>query len=119
MLTNILQGELAHRLVKRLYGLTNKRKPEAQMAKRYQRVQNAEAAWKRYCRQQKPRAGIRCHHKPNAAPSQLDLEVEGSDLELRYHVSASTNVKIDLRATLKTKSADPAYSVSVDSVLGL
>ncbi|KAJ4492269.1 hypothetical protein C8R41DRAFT_832720 [Lentinula lateritia] len=32
-------GELAHRLVKRLYGLTNKREPEGQIGRRYKRAQ--------------------------------------------------------------------------------
>jgi hypothetical protein len=33
----LLQGELAHRLVKRLYGLTNKKDAMAQISKKYTR----------------------------------------------------------------------------------
>jgi len=34
---NLFQGELAHRLVKRLYGLTNKKDAPEQIARRYRR----------------------------------------------------------------------------------
>src|SRR6266704_4656593 len=46
---SVQQGELAHKIVKRLYGSTNKRKAEHQIAKRYRRLERARLAldWKR------------------------------------------------------------------------
>ncbi|KAF9782712.1 hypothetical protein BJ322DRAFT_1022293 [Thelephora terrestris] len=41
---NLLQGELAHRLVKRLYGLTNKKDAPEQIARRYRRARHFEAS---------------------------------------------------------------------------
>ena len=38
------QGELAHKIVKRLYGSTNKRNAEHQIAKRYRRLERARLA---------------------------------------------------------------------------
>jgi hypothetical protein len=38
------QGKLAHKIVKRLYGLTNKHKAEPQIAKRYRRLERARLA---------------------------------------------------------------------------
>jgi hypothetical protein len=48
-----LQGELAHRLVKRLYGLTNKRNAPKQIAKRYCRMERAREAMRRHQMQAK------------------------------------------------------------------
>ena len=44
---NLLQGELAHRLVKRLYGLTNKKDAPEQIARRYRRAHHFGAS--EYC----------------------------------------------------------------------
>ena len=49
----VLQGELAHRLVKRLYGLTNKRNAPKQIAKRYHRMEMAHQAMERHQMQAK------------------------------------------------------------------
>ena len=44
---NLPQGELAHRLVKRLYGLTNKKDAPEQIARRYRRAHRFGAS--EYC----------------------------------------------------------------------
>jgi len=41
---SVLQGELAHRLVKRLYGLTNKKDASEQIARRYHRAHHFDAS---------------------------------------------------------------------------
>ena len=44
---HLLQGELAHRLVKRLYGLTNKKDAPEQIARRYRRAHHFGASGSR------------------------------------------------------------------------
>jgi len=102
-----LQGELAHRIVKRLYGLTNKRNAPKQIAKRYRRMERAHRASQRHQIQTKQR---RRH------PSDLLPPVEtADDTDLHYYISSSQNKVIPLYAMLNSSGAreDPALKVSV------
>lgn len=104
--TSFFKGELAHRIVKRLYGLTNKRKATGQIAKRWRRLEKARNARDRqliHLRLRKPT-------KTSEATIDAD-EDEGGDSDLRYHISASKNHQIELMSHLRHKTADPAYSV--------
>jgi len=83
------QGELAHKVVKRLYGSTNKRNAELQIAKRYRRLEHARLK------------------TTNQEGNQPD-----GDSELRYYISPSKNHPQDILGTLRNNRADPAYHVS-------
>jgi hypothetical protein len=95
------QGELAHKTVKRLYGLTNKRKAENQIAKRYQRLERARLALHR-----------KLLHGPTKqkTTNQEDNQPDG-DSELRYYISPSKNQPWDIFGTLRNNRGDPAYHV--------
>ncbi|KAF8156767.1 hypothetical protein B0H34DRAFT_789464 [Crassisporium funariophilum] len=87
-------GELAHNLVKRLYGSTNKRDTDCQIAKRYRRHEQARLALER--KQLRDRA--------------LKTRTEDTgDSDLRYHISASKNRPIDIFTAIRTNKGDPAY----------
>ena len=95
------QGELAHKIVKRLYGSTNKRNAEHQIAKRYRRLERARLALDRK----------RLHsHTKQKATNQEDNQPDG-DSELRYYISPSKNYPQDIFGTLRNNRGDPAYHV--------
>ena len=95
------QGELAHKIVKRLYGSTNKRNAEHQIAKRYRRLERARLALDRK----------RLHsHTKQKTTNQEDNQPDG-DSELRYYVSPSKNCPQDIFGTLRNNRGDPAYHV--------
>ena len=85
--SNLLQGELAHRLVKRLYGLTNKKDAPEQIAHRYRRAH---------------------HFKPSepSDPSQPD-----DSPEFHHSITASRNDSIELASFSSSKTRDPAAKV--------
>src|SRR5260221_9681973 len=86
---SVQQGELAHKIVKRLYGATNKRNAELQIAKRYRRLERASRALARK----------RLHnHKRPKAMEQGDTH---ADSELRYHISPSKNNPQDIFSTIR------------------
>jgi len=91
------QGELAHKIVKRLYGSTNKRNAEHQIAKRYRRLERARLALDRK----------RLHNQK--ITNQKD-QPDG-DPELRYYISPSKNHPQDIFGTLRSNRGDPAYHV--------
>ena len=96
-----LQGELAHKIVKRLYGSTNKRNAEHQIAKRYQRLERARLALDKK----------RLHsHTKQKTTNQEDNQPDG-DSELRYYISPSKNCPQDIFGTLRNNRGDPAYHV--------
>jgi hypothetical protein len=95
------QGELAHKIVKRLYRSTNKRNAEHQIAKRYQRLERARLALDRK----------RLHsHTKQKTTNQEDIKPDG-DSELRYYISPSKNHPQDIFGTLRNNRGDPAYHV--------
>jgi hypothetical protein len=83
-----LQGEQEHRLVKRLYGLTNKRSATKQIANRYQRLKNA-----------------------HLTQDSCKEDESDSEPELRYHISKSRNRPIDIFTFVRENRADPAFKV--------
>jgi hypothetical protein len=84
-----------------MYGSTNKRNAEHQIAKRYRRLQRARLAL--------DRKQLRSHTKQKAT-NQEDKQLNG-DSELRYHVSPSKNYALDIFGTLRNNRGDPAYHV--------
>jgi hypothetical protein len=95
------QGELAHKIVKRLYGLTNKRNAEHQIAKRYRRLERARLALDRK----------RLHNHPKQKKANQENHQPDADSELRYYISPSKNHPQDIFGTLRNNRGDPAYHV--------
>jgi hypothetical protein len=94
------KGELAHRTVKMLYGLTNKRSVGKQIGNRVRRRERARLAREARVRQVRLRGVVR---------SIPDVE---DDCELRYYISPSKNKAHDLFKLTKAKRGDPAFEVS-------
>ena len=88
------QGELAHKIIKRLYGMTNKRSAERQIAKRVRRLERANLALDR----------------KRKTMEQEDTSAEG-DSDLRYHISASKGNPWDIFSTIRNNRGDPAFYV--------
>jgi len=97
------QGELAHRLVKRLYKLTNKHNPAKQIGKRVRRLEMAQQAIHRRKLREKQHAV----HSSSKAPKADAAD----DSDLRYFISPSLNERKDVWGLLKSRSDDPAYKV--------
>jgi hypothetical protein len=97
------QGELAHRLVKRLYGRTNKRNAARQIGKRVRRLEKAQLAAGR--RQLKEKS------KHNQINDDEGLE---KDLDIRYQISHSKNDPVDIRSYIRMNQGDPAFKVSFE-----
>ena len=104
------QGELAHKVVKRLYGLTNKRHAEGQIGRRYGRLEHARLAHqKREMNQiQASRHGL----TPSSEADEADNGLEG-DSDLQYHISPSKNHPIQLFSIIGEHYGDPAYDVNI------
>jgi len=88
--TSGFQGELAHKIVKQLYGSTNKHHAEQQITKRYQRLERAHLALDR-----------KQHHARTKQKSMdnKDDQVEG-DSDLQYHIFPSKNRPVDIFDTI-------------------
>ena len=87
------QGELAHRLIKRLYGLTNKKDPMKQIRKKYNRHEAL---------------------RPLTNPSELREALKEADSErlADHHViSRSRNSPISLFNFVQTNGKDPTTKV--------
>jgi hypothetical protein len=93
------QGELTHKIVKRLYGSTNKRNAEHQIAKRYRRLEHARLALDKK----------RLH---SLTKQKTESNQPAGDSELRYYISPSKNHPQDILGTLRNNRGDPAYHVS-------
>ena len=95
-----LQGELAHRLVKRLYGLTNKQDAPKQVARRY-------------CRES--HFGSSKSHDPTLAPAWISEDDSPNDFpELHHTITESRNNPISLSSF--SSVPDPATKVSLYSL---
>jgi hypothetical protein len=101
------QGELAHRLVKRLYKLTNKRNPAKQIGKRVRRLEMAQQAIHRRKLREKQHT-VHSSKAPKPPPPESDA---ADDSDLRYFISPSLNERKDVWGLLKSCSNDPAYKV--------
>ena len=79
--TSVCQGELAHKILKRLYGTTNKHHAEQQIANGYQKLEHACLALHRK----------QLHaHTQQKSMDDKDDQMEG-DSDLQYHISPSKN----------------------------
>ncbi|KAF8955098.1 hypothetical protein BDZ97DRAFT_1675233, partial [Flammula alnicola] len=92
-------GELAHRLVKRLYGRTNKRAATKQIGKRVRRLERAQLAAQR--RQMKK--------KSKSINVQEDQDPIERNLDERYQISRSKNDPIDIYSYVRANQNDPAF----------
>lgn len=97
------QGELAHRLVKRLYGLTNKQNAPEQIARRYRRAHHFRAS------------ESRDHPPGGTSKSGSDHEsrhnAENDPPEFHHTVTSSRNKPVELASFSTTD--DPAAKVPV------
>ncbi|RDB16223.1 hypothetical protein Hypma_003115 [Hypsizygus marmoreus] len=91
-------GELAHRLVKRLYALTNKRAATKQIGKRVRRLQKARLAMER-----------KNLHDRTHQNGQISKEDVVNDLTLHHRITYSKNHPLDLFSLVQRNSHDPAY----------
>ena len=91
-LADTWQGELAHRLIKRFYGLTNKKDPMNQIGKKYNRHEAL---------------------RPSADHSELHETKEADSESIAGHhvISKSRNSPIFLFNFVQTNSKDPATKV--------
>jgi len=95
VLSTYSQGELAHRLVKRLYGLTNKQDAPGQVASRYRRENHF---------------GSPESHDPTLAPPCMPEDCGSDDfLELHHTITDSRNNPISLSSF--SNVPDPATKV--------
>jgi len=111
----LLQGELAYRLVKRLYKMTNKKNAAKQIRKWVRRIEMAQQAL--HCRklrekQHVPRSAARAQPSESMDANTTD-DVTADDSDLHFFISPSQNQKIDIYQLLKTHINDPAYKVSI------
>ena len=109
------QGELCHRRVKQLYKLTNKHNAAQQIRTKVCRLEHVQTAFHRQKLQEK-RYRLR-PNKPQNETSRDDHQSDATDdSDLQYFISPSQNEWFDIYALLKSRSADPAYKVSVLSI---
>ena len=88
------QEELAHWLVKQLYGRTNKRDATKQIGKRVRQLEQAQVA-----------------AEQRKIKNSMDDIIE-INLDTRYQVSNSRNDPINIYAYVYANRGDPAFSVS-------
>lgn len=90
-----LQGEFAHKVVKRLFALTNKKDTPTQIATKYRRESRLSDS-----------RAVKVEH---------ELELEQSEVaapELHHHISHSRNSPSKLRSFMRDSPEDPAKKVS-------
>ncbi|KAJ7806432.1 hypothetical protein B0H14DRAFT_2299816, partial [Mycena olivaceomarginata] len=92
------QGESLHRLVKRLYAVSNKRDFESQIARRVMRLQRA--------RQNDALRG-RKKHSHHVGFSQRDPLGE-TPIEFHHHTSRNRRYPIDIHQFVQKNKSDPA-----------
>ena len=125
------QGEHAHRTVKRLYGATNKRNAEYQIAKRVRRLERANLALgTKQCikdhtakeedrvAKKRDRAAKRKERAARRKRKETERRETGTegDSDLRYHISASKNSPQDIFSIIRNNLGDPAYHVSFSAL---
>lgn len=105
------QGELAHRLVKRLYGLTNKRDAAKQISRRVHRMEKAQKSLKRHATRAKLRQGGRATDLPTPSDS------NPTDTDDSYFISPSVNKPIKLYNLIQSGQNDPAFKVRYGRII--
>ena len=108
MLTTVTrgQGELAHRLVKQLYGKTNKRNTSMQIGKRVRRLERAQDAADR--------------QRIKTRTEMPDVNIESDEcmamnLDARYEVPNLRTDPVDLYSFVREHRGDPAIKVRLQS----
>jgi hypothetical protein len=91
-ITLLIQGELAHRLVKRLYGLTNKKDAMAQISKKYTRHQALHSAQGQEKYEAKLKGRLEDHHiisESRNTPVQLFefVKINPNDLSKKVYLN--------------------------------
>ena len=92
---------LVHRLVKQLYGSTNKCNADWQIAKRYWRHEQAHLAYE--CKQ------LREHATQSRTVCQDNQSETTGDSDLRYHISDSKNKPVDILTMIQKNRGDTTY----------
>ena len=119
------QGEYAHRTVKRLYGTTNKRNAEHQIAKRVRRLEHANFALgtKQWITDDTSKQQAR-DAKRQKREAKRQRKATGSrktnskgDSDLRYYISPSKNSPQDIFSIIRNNIGDPAYHVCFSCLL--
>jgi len=91
------QGELAHRLIKSLYGLTNKKDAMKQIGKKYNRQE-----------------ALRPSQNSSELEKQEVKEAATRSLENHHIISESRNLPVSLFSFVQTNCNDPATKVQSD-----
>ena len=99
---SLSQGELAHRLVKRFYGLTNKKDAPEQIARRCRRAHHFSASES-------------CDPSPSSGGGNASRRDAADDMpELHHTVTNSRNNPVELASFSKTQ--DPAAKVGLHTL---
>ncbi|KAH6907330.1 hypothetical protein BKA70DRAFT_1490869, partial [Coprinopsis sp. MPI-PUGE-AT-0042] len=94
-------GELAHRIIKRLYGLTNKRNAPGQIGARVRRLERARVARQIRLRQMKLRNVV---HRVSAKPKAQD-----QDRSTKFNISNHQKEPVDLTTLIEENRENPAF----------
>ena len=94
------QGESLHRLVKRMYAVTNKRNHTAQIAARYMRLKRAKAA-----------ARLAKKHRHHVAYGDDD-PLGATPPDIHHHTSRARRRPLNMYNDFEPESGDPAMAVS-------
>ena len=97
LMRNSSQGELAHRLVKRLYGLTNKKDAPEQIARHYRRAHHFSGS------------ESTDSHQRNESASRYDDT--NNTQEFHHTITSSRNNPVDLASFSSRTTRDPAAKV--------
>lgn len=111
---NIKQGELAHRVVKRLYAQTNKQDAPRQIAYRYIREAQVKRRAKR--REEARHRLQRRKSKANTSRDTIDKpepKAEPISMESHHKITMSRNHPVNIYTFVQSHTSDPAVKVSV------
>ena len=96
---------MAHRLVKRLYGRTNKRNATKQIGKRVRRLERAQLAALRQAMKNRSKT-----QRNNTEEYMMAAE---QNLEVRYQISDFKRDPVDICAYVHANQGDPAFRVCI------
>jgi hypothetical protein len=96
-----VQGEQAHRLVKQLYGRTNKRNATKQIGSHIRQLERAQLAAERLTTDKWPKQDRLCPNEGSMMP----------DLDIRYQMSTSRNNPVDIYSFVYGNSTDLACTI--------
>lgn len=102
---DFMQGELAHRLVKRLYGLTNKKDAPEQIARHYRRGHHFD--------------GPGSHGPSQPDERESRQHSDGDSAEFHHTITTSRNNRLELASFSSNNPQDPATKVRPHTPLRL